>query len=158
MTSEAACEAPVVPEGTLATVRWMTATSFWSWPFNCWSAVFASAAAERRRGLGLEALQRALQSGRRCLGARDSLRRPSAFVGFAATDLPAEVTAARHVTNALHTLFAHVEASAVAVPDVVVAAVVAADLFPDPQAAVREDDRNGGSRERQQPGGTGHVP
>ena len=57
------------------------------------------------------------------------------FVGFAATVLPAEVTAARHVTNALQTLLAHVEVS-VFEPDVVVAAVVAADLLLEPQAAV----------------------
>jgi hypothetical protein len=48
--------------------------------------------------------------------------------------LPAEVTAARHVTNALQTLLAHVEAS-VFEPDVVVAAVVVADLLLEPQAA-----------------------
>jgi hypothetical protein len=60
------------------------------------------------------------------------------FVGFAATDLPAVVTAVRQVTNALQTLLAHADVSAVAPPPVVVAAVVvvAVDLFPEPQAAV----------------------
>ena len=138
MTSEAAWEAPVVPEGTLATVRWMTTTSFWSCPFNCWSAVFASAAAELDGAFAWRPCSVPFSVAVAAL----ALATPAStvdFVGFAATVLPAEVTAVRHVTNALHTLFAHVEVSAVA-PDVVVvvvvAAVVAADLFPEPHAAV----------------------
>src|SRR5579862_9150074 len=112
----------------------MTTTSFWSWPFNCWSAVVASAAAELDGAWDLSPCRVLFN----VVVAAFALATPAstvAFVGFAATVLPAEVTAARHVTNALQTLLAHVEVS-VLEPDVVVAAVVAADLLLEPQAAV----------------------
>ena len=122
----------------------MTTTSFWSWPFNCWSAVVASAAAELDGAWDLSPCRVLLRRGRCCLRARDPRvdRRLRRVRGHG---LARRGDGARHVTNALQTLLAHVEVS-VLEPDVVVAAVVAADLLLEPQAACRKDDRNGGDQ------------
>ena len=125
LTSDAAWEAPVVP--TFATVRWITTTSFCSWPFSCCSSCFACVPAEP---VGAGSAFSVVFSLAVAALAFASAWSTVALVGFAATDLPAAVTEERQVTNALHTLFAQVDETAVLF-------VVVAELWLlEPQAAV----------------------